>query len=76
MEKEYFFVLKLKNGSTLTIWDFIPEAEAEKKQIALHRHYDALTTAKCCPSEFSSVAGFLNVMRSYGYKGYWQMSPI
>lgn len=76
MEKEYFFVLKLKNGATLTIWDYILECEAEKKQIALHKHYNALTTAKCSPSEFSSIAGFLTVMKSYGFNGHWQHSPI
>lgn len=76
MEKEYFFVLKLKNGAILTIWDFIPESESDKKCIALHSHYNALTSAKCCPSEFQCTAAFLNVMRSHGYNGYWQHSPI
>lgn len=31
MLKEYFFVLKLKNGTTISLWDFIPECEATNK---------------------------------------------
>lgn len=76
MEKEYFFVLKLKNGTTITLWDIIPEYEATNKCLALHKHYNALSSAKVCPSDFATYAGFLNVMRSHGYKGYWHPSPI
>lgn len=76
MEKEYFFILRLKNGGIITVWDYITEHEARIKCQALHKHYNGLTSSICCPSEYRYTAAFLNVMKSLGFNGYWELSPI
>lgn len=77
MDKEYYFIIKTKNGATLTYWDLAKDdKEAEQKQLRLHNHLNALTSWNDSPSNYQCHLAFLNVMRSHGFNGYVKMMPI
>lgn len=76
MEKEYFFVLKLKNGATITVWDFIPQTLAERMCKKLQEHFGAVMSSYRSPSDFKCFMAFLNLMKQDGFNGSVQLSPI
>lgn len=76
-QKEYFFILTLRDRTKLTFWDIATDdAEAEKKQRKLHNHFDAIMSWNTSPSDYKCTAAFLYVMRSEGFNGSWELSPI
>lgn len=76
-QKEYFFILTLRDRTKLTFWDLAKDdAEAQKMQLKLHNHFDAIMSWNTSPNDYKCTAAFLNVMRSAGFNGSWQLSPI
>lgn len=77
MKKEYFFPLRLKDRSVITVYEILDnEEQAIDLCKKLMTHYNAYMGAYHTPSDYQSTIGFLNVMRSDGFDGSFRMSPI
>lgn len=77
MNKEYFFILRLNDHSVITVYEILENDEqAVELCQRLMAHYDAWMGGFHTPSDFKSMLGFLNVMRSDGFDGTFRTNPL